>query len=58
MGWIWKCYFSATSSQFISAEVNKNLNKYQTGFREKFKKLRLKQKNDFLMKNVYLLYLF
>jgi len=42
----------------ISAEVNKNLNKYQTGFREKFKKLRLKQKNDFLMKNVYLLYLF
>ena len=58
MGWIWKCYFSATSSQFISAKVNKNLNTYQTGFREKFKKLRLKQKNDFLMKNVYLLYLF
>ena len=42
------------SSQFISVEVKKNLRKSQAQFREKLKKLRLRQNNDFLIKiNLY-----
>ena len=41
-------------SQFISVKVKKNLRKYQAQFREKLRKLRLRQNNDFLIKkNVY-----
>ena len=42
------------SSQFISAKVRKNLRKSQAQFREKLRKLRLRQSNDFLItKYVY-----
>ena len=42
------------SSQFISAKVKKNLRKSQYQFREKFRKLNLRQNNDFLIEeNVY-----
>ena len=42
------------SSQFISVKVKKNLGKSQAQFREKFRKLRLRHNNDFLIyKNVY-----
>ena len=37
-------------SQFISVKVKKNLSKYQAQFREKLRKLRLRQNNDFLIK--------
>ena len=37
-------------SQFISVKVNKNLRKSQAQFREKLRKLRLRQNNDFLIK--------
>jgi len=41
-------------SQFISVKVKKNLRKSQAQFREKLRKLRLRQNNDFLIKkNVY-----
>ena len=35
-------------SQFISEEVKKNLRKSQAQFREKLRKLRLRQNNGFL----------
>ena len=38
------------SSQFISVEVKKNLRIFQAQFREKLRKLRLRQDNDFLIK--------
>ena len=38
------------SSQFISVKVMKNLRKSQAQFREKLRKLRLRQNNDFLIK--------
>ena len=38
------------SSQFISVKVKKNLRKSQAQFREKLRKLRLRQNNDFLIK--------
>ena len=38
------------SSQFISVKVKKNLRKSEAQFREKLRKLRLKQNNDFLIK--------
>ena len=42
------------SSQFISVQVKKNLRKSQAEFREKLRKLRLRQNNDCLIKkNVY-----
>ena len=42
------------SSQFISVKVKKNLRKSQAQFREKLRKLKLRQNNDFLIKkNVY-----
>ena len=37
-------------SQFISVKVKKNLRKSQDQFREKLRKLRLRQNNDFLIK--------
>ena len=41
-------------SQFISVKVKKNLRKSQAQFREKLRKLRLRQNNDFLIKkNMY-----
>ena len=39
-------------SQFISVEVKKNLRKSEAQFREKLRKLRLRQNKDFLKKNV------
>ena len=43
------------SSQFISVKVKKNLRKSQDQFREKLRKLRLRQNDGFLRKrNVYL----
>ena len=39
------------SIQFISVIVKKNLRKSQAEFREKLRKLRLKQNNGFLIKN-------
>ena len=42
------------SSQFISVKVKKDLRKSQAQFREKLRKLRLRQNNDFLIKrNMY-----
>ena len=42
------------SSQFISVKVKKTLRKSQAQFREKLRKLRLRQNNFFLIKkNVY-----
>ena len=41
------------SRQFISVKVKKNLRKSQAQFREKLRKLRLRQNNNFLKKNVY-----
>ena len=41
------------SSQFISVKVKKHLRKSQAQFREKLRKLRLRQNNDYLIKNVY-----
>ena len=38
------------SSQFISVTVKKNLRKYQTQFREKLRKLRLRQNERFSYK--------
>ena len=38
------------SSQFISIKVKKNLRQSQAQFREKLRKLRLRQNNDFLIK--------
>ena len=43
-------------SQFISVEVKKNLTKSQAQFREKLRKLRLRQNDGFLIKNVYTLF--
>jgi len=40
-------------SQLISEEVKKNLRKSQAQFREKLRKLRLRQNYGFLVKNVY-----
>ena len=37
-------------NQFISVQVKKNLRKSQAQFREKLRKLRLRQNNDFLIK--------
>ena len=37
-------------SQFISVKVKKNLRKFQTQFREKLRKLRLRQSDGFLIK--------
>ena len=37
-------------SQFISVKVKKNLRKSQAQFREKLRKLRLRQNNGFLIK--------
>ena len=37
-------------SQFISDKVKKNVRKSQAQFREKLRKLRLRQKDDFLIK--------
>ena len=37
------------SSQFISVEVKKNLRKFLAQFREKLRKLRFRQNNDFLI---------
>ena len=43
------------SSQYISVKVKKNLRKSEAQFREKLRKLRLRQNNDFLInKNVYI----
>ena len=43
------------SSQFLSEKVKKNFRKFEAQFREKLRKLRLRQNNDFLIKkNVYL----
>ena len=39
--------------QFISGKVKKNLRKSQAEFREKLRKLRLRQNIGFLIKNVY-----
>ena len=39
-------------SQFISVKVKKNLRNSQAQFQEKLRKLRLRQNNDFLKKNV------
>ena len=39
-------------SQFTSVEVKKNLRKSQALFWEKLRKLRLRQKDGFLIKNV------
>ena len=41
------------SSQFISVKVKKNLRKSEAQFREKLRKLRLRQNNDFLIKKTY-----
>ena len=42
-------------SQFISVTVRKNLRKSQAQFREKLRKMRLRQNNGYLTKkNVYL----
>ena len=38
------------SSQFIAVKVKKNLTKSQAQLREKLRKLRPKQNNDFLIK--------
>ena len=38
------------SSQFISVKAKKNLRKSQAQFREKLRKLRLRQNNNFLIK--------
>ena len=38
------------SSQFISVKVKKNLRKSEAQFREMLRKLRLRQNNDFLIK--------
>ena len=38
------------SSQFISVKVKTNLRKSQAQFREKLRKLRLRQNNEFLIK--------
>ena len=40
------------SSQFISVKLKKNLRKSQAQFREKLRKLRLRQNNDFLIKEM------
>ena len=40
------------SSQFISAKVKKTLRKSQVQFREKSRKLRIRQNNDFLFKKM------
>ena len=37
-------------SQFVSVKVKKNLRKSQAQFREKLRKLRFRQNNDFLIK--------
>ena len=37
-------------SQFISVKAKKNLRKSEAQFREKLRKLRLRQNNDFLIK--------
>ena len=37
-------------SQLISVKVKKNLRKSEAQFREKWRKLRLRQNNDFLIK--------
>ena len=39
------------SSRFISVKVKKNLRKSQAQLREKLRKLRLRQNNDFLIKS-------
>jgi len=39
-------------SQFISVKVKKNLRKFQAQFREKLRKLRLRQKAGFLIKKM------
>ena len=41
------------SSQLISVKVKKTLRKSQAQFREKLRKLRLMQNNDFLIKKTY-----
>ena len=41
---------------FISVKVKKHLRKSQTPFREKLRKLKLRQNNDFIIKKVYLTY--
>ena len=41
------------STQFISVKGKKNLRKSQAQFWEKLRKLRLRQNNDFLKKNVH-----
>ena len=43
------------SSEFISVKVKKNLRKSQVQFREKLTKLRLRQNNNFRIKNVYII---
>ena len=40
-------------SQFISVKVKKNLRKSQAQFREKLRKLRLRQNKGFLIKKTY-----
>ena len=53
---VYKIYNESVNhySQFISVKVKKNLRKSQAQFREKLKKLRLRQNNGFLIKtNVY-----
>ena len=45
--------YSRHSSQFISVKVKKHFKKSQAQFQEKLRKLRLRQNNDFLIKNVY-----
>ena len=40
-------------SQFISVEAKKILRKSQAQFGEKLRKLRLRQKSDFVIKTVY-----
>ena len=45
------------SSQFISVKVKKNFIKSQAQFREKLRKLRLRQNNNFPIKNACIGYL-
>ena len=45
----------SVNSQFISVKVEKDLRKSRAQLREKLRKLRLRQNNDFLIKtNVYI----
>ena len=46
--------YLAHFSQFISEKAKKKLRKSQAQFREKLRKLRLRQNYDFLIKKVFL----